>query len=141
MRIVDKLSPEVKQEVIRLYAETKVSTRDICAQYNFGSSALMDIINEAGVPFRRPEQVGKIRNFDGPKKRFCHSCGSRLSPKGSKFCCECGKPLYSEKEIIVIQLEKLTGYFIALEHAKRDDYISEINTIIKEVKKLKVVEE
>jgi hypothetical protein len=141
MRKVDNLSKEVKEEIIRLYSETNTPTTNICAMYGFGSSTLMSIIKEAGIPYRRPSASGKKKTIKEGKKKYCRSCGSRLSPKGSKFCCECGKPLYTEKEMILAKLEHLTNYFIAIDHVNRDKYIGEVNDIINAIKKLKVIEE
>ena len=140
-RIVDRLSAEIKAEIVKLYVDSPLTTKEICQSYNIGSSALNDIINEAGVPHRSPSLVGKTRNTSGKKKKYCRSCGSRLSPAGAKFCCECGKPLFTEKELIINQLEGLTTYFITLEHANRDKYISEVNAIIKAVKGLKIIDD
>lgn len=135
-KILERMPKETKEEIIRVYTETKIKTSEICSTYNLSSGTLNDIIKEAQIPFRRPGQVGVNRG-----KKFCRFCGSRLNPKGAKFCCECGKPLLTEKESILNALEQLSSYFIILEKDKRDKYITEINAIADKVKKLRIIED
>lgn len=135
-KILERMPKETKEEIIRVYTETKIKTSEICSMYNLSSGTLNDIIKEAQIPFRHPGQVGANRG-----KKSCRFCGSRLNPKGAKFCCECGKPLLTERENILNALEQLSNYFVVLEKDKRDKCIAEINTIVDKVKKLHIIED
>lgn len=140
MKKVDKLPENVKSEIIELYQNSKMSVKDICSSYGFGTSVLADLIREKGIDFRKPGQVG-VRRSKKSSKRVCRNCGSTRSPIQSRFCCDCGSPLYTEKESIINQLHDLTKYFVVINTPDRDRYINEINNIISKVKKLDVLEE
>lgn len=129
-----KLSDEEKNEIIQFYSTSNLSAKRICQQYGISAHSLNALIKEAGIEFRRPYQVGNARAKQ--KRKACPVCGSKKSPSGSKFCCDCGNSLYTQKEIIISKLENLTEYFNLFHSSKRDRYIEEINTIINEVKKL-----
>jgi len=47
-----RLSPEEKQEIARLYADTSTSTSEICARLGIGESSLYRIVQLQGVPLR-----------------------------------------------------------------------------------------
>lgn len=132
--ILDRMSQKTKDEIIKLYKDGDIRTKEICAAYGIGDGTLNKIIVEADVPYRNPYQAKPRKN------KICRTCGSKINPPGAKYCCECGKPLYSDKELVIKQLEKLTNYFIVLEHANRDKYIAEVNDIISNVEKLKTVD-
>lgn len=134
-KYIKDLSKGTIDEILKLYSDSPVTTRFICEQYNISSGTLSRLVGMNNIARRCPSRCGT--RSESNDKRKCRFCGNK-NPSNAKFCCECGKPIYTDKELILIKLEELTKHFIVLQHANRDKYISQIQEIISMVKSLKV---
>lgn len=73
-----------------------------------------------------------IVNIDMEMKKECE-CGCKYNPKHAKFCCACGRQLRTDKEIIIMKIDKLGDYISRAGDAVRDDFRDEILSIINDI--------
>lgn len=132
---IHDLSKDTINEILKLYCDGHVTTKYICEQYNISSGTLSKLVDINNITRRNPSRTGVKHKTLHTKK--CKFCGN-VNPVNAKFCCECGKPMYTEKELILVKLDELTKYFIVVQHADRDKYIGHIQEIMSMVKSLKV---
>ena len=137
MARVDQLSEQTKKEILKLYVDGNITVKEICQLYSIGCKALNDLLLQTNTPHRAEHRVGQKRTTAKGKKH-CRHCGSRINPPDAVFCCQCGKPLLTDKERVIQMLEHLTNHFICLEQSKRDSYIAAVNAVIKLVKTLNI---
>lgn len=138
---LSRLTEEDKQSILQDYQE-KMLIGDICSKYNISAKTIYRLLKERGISKRGYEN--SVKNFNKNKQKqykICKYCGSKINPIQAIYCCECGKVIVADRDIVIRKLEKLTNYFIILEHKNRDKYIATINDIIKDVKNLNIVEE
>ena len=138
---LSRLTEEDKQRILQDYQE-KMLIGDICSKYNISAKTIYRLLKERGISKRGYEN--SVKNFNKNKQKqykVCKYCGSKINPIQAIYCCECGKVIVTDRDIVIRKLEKLTNYFIILEHKNRDKYIATINDIIKDVKNLNIVED
>lgn len=136
-RHIIELSNREITEIIKLYTDSALPTKEIAQMYGISDGTLSRLIGNSGVARRNPGQVGKKKRKSDNNYKVCRKCGAKNS-KESNFCNMCGTALLNDKQIILQKLEKLTDYFVVLQHANRDKYIKEVNDIIGMVEKLDV---
>lgn len=131
---IKDLTNDTIDEILKLYCDGHVTTKYICEQYKIGSGTLSKLVDIYNIERRNPSRTGVKHKTLHTKK--CKFCGN-TNPVNAKFCCECGKPMYTDKELILVKLDELTKHFIVLQHTDRDKYISQIQEIVGMVKALK----
>lgn len=124
-------------EITKLYTDSDLSTKEIAQMYGISAGTLSRLIDNSGVDRRHPGQVGRKKRKSDNNYKVCRNCGAK-NTKESNFCNMCGTALLTDKQVVLQKLEKLTDYFVVLQHANRDKYIKEVNDIIGMVEKLDV---
>lgn len=137
MRRLNVLTNEEKQNLIEDYKKG-VQTRAICNKYDISAKTIYKVLSQFGV---EKKTLVNTKNYTKQYYKICKYCGSKINPIQAIYCCECGKVIVTDRDIVIRKLEKLTNYFIILEHKNRDKYIATINDIIKDVKNLNIVED
>lgn len=137
MRRLNVLTNEEKQNLIEDY-KNGMQTRVICNKYDISAKTIYKVLSQFGV---EKKTLVNTKNYTKQHYKTCKYCGSKINPIQAIYCCECGKVIVTDRDIVIRKLEKLTNYFIILEHKNRDKYIATINDIIKDVKNLNIVED
>lgn len=108
------LSEEEKAEILAQYQDKSIKTSDICKQYNFSPSKLINLVREAGIEPRMGNQI--IRR--NKKSKVCGHCHKTIHVAEAKFCPYCGHGVLTEGEIVI---ESLTGLFQYGQHLPLND--------------------
>lgn len=137
MVYINKLSQELKDEIVRCYTDTRLTTTEICEMYNLSTGTFNRIISMSGVARRNPDRVGTKYSKHKITYKSCSYCGTKALSENSKFCHICGKPLCTYKEQILKDLQKLTKYSNSIDVENRLKFINSIQDLKKRIKKLR----
>ena len=125
------ITNEQKQEILALYADKSVKTKDIVRKYHLAGGELTQIVTEAEVELRRPRASLAYRH----KIHKCPKCGEKIDVVGARFCYNCGCDLRTERDLIIESLKKLHELTETLPCNDRDNFRDTINRAIAFIRK------
>ena len=128
----ERLTEDTKREICAEYRNRNIHVADIRARYKLSSTQLKTIIDEAGIEPRNKGLWGSQRNGSNSPK-ICPKCKKTVDNKNARFCWNCGADVRSERQILIEKIDKICTFVEHIPHMCRDEYITTLNEVRKEL--------
>lgn len=128
--VIKNIPEETLKAICQAYIDGE-KTKTICKTYGVSTGTLSRILEIHNVPRRKAKDISI---------KTCRHCGTVRNPEGALYCCMCGNPMLTDKELIIKKLRDMSKYDVTMHGVFKDDYIKDIKYLLDKVEKLEVVE-
>lgn len=122
-------TPELKAEILEMYADRNVKVIDIAKKYNMSTSNLSKLVETNGGKLRKSRKNAKEKN--------CFNCHRKIPLSGACFCPYCGSEILTELEKLIIRVTSLYPLAAHLPTTERDNFHAILSDVKKELEKIK----